>query len=586
MTRVCIVYHSARGHTKVLAEAVARGAGAVTGVYVASMAVDAVDWDALAAADAIVFGCPTFMGGPSAEMKAFMDASSRRAWATRAWKDKLAAGFTNSSAASGDKLSTLVALSIFAAQHDMIWVGLGLRPGNNTLRGSSEELNRLGSHLGAMAQSPIDASPDVAPIESDRKTAMHLGERVARAAVRWASGRAADVEPAGAHHPTTRSWVFPPSDRPPLALPRVSLRELEARAGRFEHHLMVVARIGGAQLEVATASEPLYFAHQNISDEYAVAMSTGDPLLETFPFLTLFSDPASLEDVGRVRHETGELVLHPFGLLHWPGRLRPPHDPFVFGPGERRTGYSLVYCASKLTPPSEARPLFVSAGSESDVKRYGAADVPFLLADTRTEPSRVLGIVGETRLELLVAPERIAPARGGYVVVLESSSPALFPGDLVHVPEGSTLEAAGVARALLFASDTVAPEPPPSTWVRVPDPPFAPFEDAPRGALPFAVGPLSFEESSAKHVRVSIAEARAEVPRYWLARMLFRIALHGYAMGYLETYGGLWWDDRAGDFRIGIRGGGHVAIGERELAQAIEQLYRAVAPDGYVERLF
>jgi hypothetical protein len=388
-------------------------------------------------------------------------------------------------------------------------------------------------------------------------------------------------------HPTTRCWVFPPSDREPLLAPlaRVSLRELEARPGRFEHHLMVVARVGDAQLEVATASEPLYFAHHNISDEYAIAMATGDAMLEQMPFLTLLGDPRTGEDVGRVRHETGELVLHPFGLLHWPGRLRPPHDPYAFGPGERRTGYSLVYCASRSTPPSDARPLFLSAGSETDVKRYGSAEVPFLLADTRTEPSRVLGVVGDTRLELVVSPERIAPARGGYVVVLESSSEALFPGDLVHVPEGAALDAAGVARALLFTSDTVSPERPPASWSCVPDPPFTPFEDAPRGALPFAIGTLVFEESSPKSVLVRLGGASAEVPRYWLARMLFRIALHGYAMGYLETYGGLWWDDRHGDFRLGLRGGAHVALGERELAQLVEQLYRAVAPDGYVERI-
>src|SRR5262249_31075003 len=107
MTHVAVVFHSARGHTRVLADAVARGAAEVPGTRVALMAVESVDWDVLARADALVFGCPTFMGGPSAAMKAFMDASSHRAWATRAWKDKLAAGFTNSSGMSGDKLGTL-----------------------------------------------------------------------------------------------------------------------------------------------------------------------------------------------------------------------------------------------------------------------------------------------------------------------------------------------------------------------------------------------------------------------------------------------------------------------------------------------
>jgi len=41
------------------------------------------------------------------------------------------------------------------------------------------DLNRLGSFLGAMAQANSDQGADVAPIPSDLLTAEHLGERVA-----------------------------------------------------------------------------------------------------------------------------------------------------------------------------------------------------------------------------------------------------------------------------------------------------------------------------------------------------------------------------------------------------------------------
>ena len=41
------------------------------------------------------------------------------------------------------------------------------------------DLNRLGSFLGAMAQANSDQGADVAPIASDLLTAEHLGERVA-----------------------------------------------------------------------------------------------------------------------------------------------------------------------------------------------------------------------------------------------------------------------------------------------------------------------------------------------------------------------------------------------------------------------
>ncbi|VAW24991.1 Multimeric flavodoxin WrbA, partial [hydrothermal vent metagenome] len=100
--------------------------------------------------------------------------------------DKLAAGFTNSAAQSGDKLATLQQMAVLGAQHSMIWVGLGLLPGNHTSTGSVDDLNRIGSSLGAMAQSNADEGPDKGPIASDLKTAKHLGKRVAEIAVRFA----------------------------------------------------------------------------------------------------------------------------------------------------------------------------------------------------------------------------------------------------------------------------------------------------------------------------------------------------------------------------------------------------------------
>ena len=181
-----MVYHSGYGHTHVQAEAVVRGARSVAGVEVSLIAVDAVEdnWAVLDGADAMIFGSPTYMGGVSAPFKAFMDSTSGRFY-SGAWRDKIAAGFTNSASQSGDKLATLQALSVFAMQQSMIWVGLGLPPGNNVSTGSVEDLNRLGSFLGAMAQSNGDVGPDVAPPSSDQRTAEALGRRVAEATLRW-----------------------------------------------------------------------------------------------------------------------------------------------------------------------------------------------------------------------------------------------------------------------------------------------------------------------------------------------------------------------------------------------------------------
>lgn len=52
-----------------------------------------------------MFGSPTYNGMPSAWFKQFM-ADSAVVWRTLGWKDKIAAGFTNSASQSGDKLNT------------------------------------------------------------------------------------------------------------------------------------------------------------------------------------------------------------------------------------------------------------------------------------------------------------------------------------------------------------------------------------------------------------------------------------------------------------------------------------------------
>ena len=189
MSRVAVVYHSGYGHTKVQADAVVKGAFAIAGTEVALIAVEdhEMHWSALDDADAIIFGAPTYMAGASAPFKAFLDATSSR-WAEQRWKDKLAAGFTNSAGYNGDKLNTLQQFALFAMQHGMVWVGLGLLPGNHTSKGSPEDLNRLAGFLGAMAQSNADQGAEIVPPLSDRKTAEHLGARVARAAARWRKG--------------------------------------------------------------------------------------------------------------------------------------------------------------------------------------------------------------------------------------------------------------------------------------------------------------------------------------------------------------------------------------------------------------
>jgi hypothetical protein len=415
-----------------------------------------------------------------------------------------------------------------------------------------------------------------------------IGERFDLDQDRGARPPAPAVTPPPPRHPSAESWRFPPSGRAALpgGLQRVNLHELAARPERFEHHLVVVAQLGSAQLEIVTASEPLAFGHRNISDEYAMSLPTGDAMIDAFPLRTFLVDPASLADVARVNHRAGDLVLHPFGLLHWPGRLRPPYAPVRFPAGLRRCGLSLVYCASQASPPTE-RPLFVSAGREADTKAYGDDVVPFLLAETGRNPEATLAAVGDTTLDLVVSPRHLAFPRGGYLVVLEAAPESLhFAGDLVHVPPGEAVPTEGLRRALRFTSPTAALTAPPPSWTSSPPAPFAVFEDAAPGDLPVQIGTLTVEAAStspdAVTVRIGGHDA-AEIPRFWLARMLFRVALHACAIGYVETYGGFYYDDREGVYRLGLRGQGHVDLGREAMLAAIQRLYRAVAPPGYTE---
>ncbi|POH65892.1 NADPH-dependent FMN reductase [Cryobacterium zongtaii] len=193
---VAVAYHSGYGHTERHAQAIVAGArqnpGSSASLFNVAELNDAL-WAGLSAADAIIFGAPTYMGSQSAVFQAFAEASAS-VWVVQGWKDKVAAGFTNSAGVNGDKLNTLTSLSLLAAQHGMHWVSLGLPPGwLYSSNGSIDDLNRLGGFLGAMAQSPSDASSAIAPPEADLRTAEYLGRRVAEVATRLRSLPAAGV---------------------------------------------------------------------------------------------------------------------------------------------------------------------------------------------------------------------------------------------------------------------------------------------------------------------------------------------------------------------------------------------------------
>lgn len=174
--KAVVVYHSGYGHTARMATAVAEGAGAERLAIDIEGNLAAHAWETLATADAILFGSPTYMGGPSWQFKKFADASSKP-WFEGAWKNKIFGGFTNSASMNGDKLNTLEYFFLLAGQHGGIWVSMDIKPAN-TKASLRDDLNRMGSYIAPMAQTPADASPEEMST-GDLETARRYGARVA-----------------------------------------------------------------------------------------------------------------------------------------------------------------------------------------------------------------------------------------------------------------------------------------------------------------------------------------------------------------------------------------------------------------------
>lgn len=183
MSKVTVVFHSGYGHTQKQAEAVVAGVASVDAVESALITIkpdgeiEESKWDLLDQSDAIIFGSPTYMGMVSWQFKKFADATSKR-WFSQVWKNKIAAGFTNSASMNGDKHSTIHYFITLAMQHAMIWVGTGMMPAN-TKASNRDDINYLGSYAGLLAQSPSDASPEEAPPAGDLATATEFGRHIA-----------------------------------------------------------------------------------------------------------------------------------------------------------------------------------------------------------------------------------------------------------------------------------------------------------------------------------------------------------------------------------------------------------------------
>lgn len=175
--KVVIIYHSGYGHTKIVAEYIQKGASrALEHVNLLSTLEAQDNFELLHQADTLVFGSPTYMGTISADFKNFME-STGKFWYSQKWKDKFAAGFTNSSTLNGDKLNTLQQLSLFAAQHSMLWISTGILPKFENDK-QLDAPNGLASYLGLMTLS--DNATKEVNLPLGLETAELFGERIAQ----------------------------------------------------------------------------------------------------------------------------------------------------------------------------------------------------------------------------------------------------------------------------------------------------------------------------------------------------------------------------------------------------------------------
>ena len=91
-------------------------------------------------------------------------------------------GFTNSASLNNDKQVTMIYLQTLASQLGGVWVSLGLPP-SSAKSAKRDDINYLGGSLGALAQTPSDASAQEMA-QGDLDTGAAYGRRVAAIAAR------------------------------------------------------------------------------------------------------------------------------------------------------------------------------------------------------------------------------------------------------------------------------------------------------------------------------------------------------------------------------------------------------------------
>lgn len=198
MTRVLILYYSAYGHIREMAEAEADGARSVAGTHVDIRRVpetvpEAIRQSAgfvtddtpvatpadMAEYDAIILGTPTQFGMMAGQVKSFLDQAGGL-WARNALVGKVGAVFTSTGSQHGGHEATLLSAQIPLQHFGMVIVGLPY-----TFAGQTAKEGVIGgAPYGAGTIAGADGS--LRPTEPDLAGARFQGAYVARIAARLA----------------------------------------------------------------------------------------------------------------------------------------------------------------------------------------------------------------------------------------------------------------------------------------------------------------------------------------------------------------------------------------------------------------
>ncbi len=175
--QVLIVFASATGRTKRMAEAFAEGV-VEAGAEAVLRSADDATMDEVASADAIVLGSGVHMGGMESSMRAFLERTSPM-WMKGEFVGKLGAAFASAGmgARGGTELTLLSMLSTLA-EHGMLLV-----PMHNRLEGYGE----AGCQWGPVAWTSSRGG-QLGPTPEHLSAARSHGRWVAECTRRWLAG--------------------------------------------------------------------------------------------------------------------------------------------------------------------------------------------------------------------------------------------------------------------------------------------------------------------------------------------------------------------------------------------------------------